>query len=101
MTIPLTSKTLGTHRIIRRLTYFFSRFINVVNLTGIILTKISKFSSVLISCPYVIVSKEISEVLGKVIFVAESSSSNLPTSISSTDLRAIDLDLLVLDRSNS
>ena len=35
MTIPLTSKTLLTHRIIRGLTYFLFRFFSVINLNGI------------------------------------------------------------------
>ena len=65
VTIPLTSKTLKTYRIIRRLTYFFSRFFSVVNLSGIILPKISKFNNVLVSCPSVVVSKKITKVLGK------------------------------------
>ena len=66
ITIPLTSKTLMTHRSIRKLIYFFSRFIGIVNLSWIILPKISKFSNVLISCSSVVVSKKIPKILGKV-----------------------------------
>ena len=66
MTIPLTSKTLLTHRIIRGLTYFFFRFFSIIHLSGFIPPKISKFSIVFTFCPSVVIPKKVSKVLGKI-----------------------------------